>query len=72
MLRGHRLPWRHDGGINAKGLRFCHLCCLEKAGEGRRARRHAMANCVIRMADLGIAVGSAVKTAWIHMRQRIM
>ncbi len=62
-------------GINCGG---CGYPCLCRSGE-RPEKEEAPGtpfdgpNCVIRMADLGIAVGSAVKTAQIHnVDNRIM
>jgi uncharacterized ferredoxin-like protein len=55
-------------GINCGGCGFATCADFAKA---RRKTRPTVTpydgpNCVIRMADLGIAVGSAVKTAQVH------
>jgi len=55
-------------GINCGGCGFATCAALEKA---RKAKKKVGPffngpNCVIRMADLGIAIGSAVKTAQVH------
>ncbi len=62
-------------GINCGGCGYPACAGLEKARKKRRARDTPFdgPNCVIRMADLGIALGSAVKTAQIHnVDNRIM
>jgi uncharacterized ferredoxin-like protein len=55
-------------GINCGGCGY--FTCTEMAEAVRQANtgpyRFRGPNCVIKMADLGIAVGSAVKTASIH------
>jgi uncharacterized ferredoxin-like protein len=62
-------------GINCGGCGYPTCAALENV---RKSRKNSDTpydgpNCVIRMADLGIAVGSAVKTAQIHnVDNRIM
>jgi uncharacterized ferredoxin-like protein len=62
-------------GINCGGCGYATCAGLEMA---RKKKKSALTpydgpNCVIRMTDLGIAVGSAVKTAQIHnVDNRIM
>jgi len=55
-------------GINCGGCGFATCAALEKARKGKKksSTPYDGPNCVIRMADLGIAVGSAVKTAQVH------
>jgi len=62
-------------GINCGGCGFATCADFIKARKKSRAAITPFEgpNCVIRMADLGIAVGSAVKTASIHnVDNRIM
>jgi uncharacterized ferredoxin-like protein len=61
-------------GINCGGCGFATCADLAKARKKQPAATPFEGpNCVIRMADLGIAVGSAVKTAQIHnVDNRIM
>lgn len=54
-------------GINCGGCGFASCAAFEKARKGKKTTTpYDGPNCVIRMADLGIAVGSAVKTAQVH------
>jgi len=55
-------------GINCGGCGFATCAALEKARKGKKKDGPFFngPNCVIRMADLGIAIGSAVKTAQVH------
>lgn len=55
-------------GINCGGCGFATCADFIKARKKNRAviTPYEGPNCVIRMADLGIAVGSAVKTAQVH------
>ena len=55
-------------GINCGGCGYPDCAGLEKVRKKRRSLNTPFdgPNCVIRMADLGIALGSAVKTAQIH------
>jgi uncharacterized ferredoxin-like protein len=56
------------GGINCGGCGYADCAEFTRA-LGRRAETgtpFAGPNCILRMTDLGIAVGSAVKTAQIH------
>lgn len=62
-------------GINCGGCGFATCEALEKVRKNKKKSTtpYEGPNCVIRMADLGIAVGSAVKTAQIHnVDNRIM
>jgi uncharacterized ferredoxin-like protein len=56
------------GGINCGGCGYASCADFTKSGKKKAAKGTPFAgpNCVLRMADLGIAVGSAVKTAQIH------
>lgn len=59
----------HPVGVNCGACGFPSCAAMVKAiPKNRKKRTTAFAgpNCAIRMADLGIAVGSAVKTASIH------
>jgi uncharacterized ferredoxin-like protein len=55
-------------GVNCGACGFATCAELEKAGKPRvnETTPFASPNCALRMTDLGIAVGSAVKTAQIH------
>ncbi|NMB79722.1 MAG: hypothetical protein GYA23_11590, partial [Methanomicrobiales archaeon] len=55
-------------GINCGGCGYATCADFAKACKKRKAgiTPYTGPNCVIRMADLGIAVGSAVKTAQIN------
>ena len=55
-------------GINCGGCGYPTCAALEKVRKGKKKSDtpYDGPNCVIRMADLGIAVGSAVKTAQVH------
>lgn len=54
-------------GINCGGCGFAACADFVKAQKKKKPSPFfAGPNCVVRMADLGIAVGSAVKTAQIH------
>jgi uncharacterized ferredoxin-like protein len=59
---------REPGGINCGGCGFATCADFTKSGKKKAANGTPFAgpNCVLRMADLGIAIGSAVKTAQIH------
>jgi len=62
-------------GINCGGCGYATCGELEKAGKKPKSPKtpYDGPNCVIRMADLGIAVGSAVRTAQAHnVDNRIM
>jgi uncharacterized ferredoxin-like protein len=62
-------------GINCGGCGYPTCAGLENARKKKKLSftPYEGPNCVIRMADLGIAVGSAVKTAQIHnVDNRIM
>jgi uncharacterized ferredoxin-like protein len=62
-------------GINCGGCGYASCTDFEKAKNKKKRRDTPFdgPNCVVRMADLGIAVGSAVKTAQIHnVDNRIM
>jgi uncharacterized ferredoxin-like protein len=62
-------------GINCGGCGFSTCAEFEKARKKKKTSTtlYDGPNCIIRMADLGIAVGSAVKTAQIHnVDNRIM
>ncbi len=57
------------GGINCGGCGYADCDDFTKALKRRRTEAttpFAGPNCILRMTDLGIAVGSAVKTAQIH------
>ena len=55
-------------GIDCGGCGYAGCAEMVKAQKGKKHRDSAYAgpNCVIKISDLGIAVGSAVKTAQIH------
>jgi uncharacterized ferredoxin-like protein len=55
-------------GINCGACGYVTCTALEKAVQKKGPHNTAYAgpNCAVRMADLGIAVGSAAKTAQIH------
>jgi uncharacterized ferredoxin-like protein len=59
---------REAGGINCSGCGYPDCAEFIKAikKKVKRGTPFAGQNCVLRMTDLGIAVGSAVKTAQIH------
>ena len=62
-------------GVNCGGCGYATCTDFEKAWKKQKASKTPFAgpNCVVRMADLGIAIGSAVKTAQIHnVDNRIM
>jgi uncharacterized ferredoxin-like protein len=62
-------------GINCGGCGYATCAAFEKASHAAKKRTTPFAgpNCAVRMADLGIAVGSAAKTAQIHnVDNRIM
>jgi len=62
-------------GINCGACGYATCAALEKTTQKKRPTTTAFAgpNCAVRMADLGIAVGSAAKTAQIHnVDNRIM
>jgi len=57
----------NPAGINCGGCGYTTCADFVKAGKkAKPSPFFAGPNCVIRMADLGIAVGSAVKTAQVH------
>ena len=63
------------GGINCGGCGYATCADFSKARnkKSRQAAPFDGPNCVLRMADLGIAIGSAVKTAQVHnVDNRIM
>jgi uncharacterized ferredoxin-like protein len=63
------------GGINCGGCGFADCADFTKAQKKKsnKATPFVGPNCVLRMTDLGIAVGSAVKTAQIlNMDNRVM
>jgi uncharacterized ferredoxin-like protein len=55
-------------GVNCGGCGYssCKDLITASADNGRNGNPFAGPNCIIRITDLGIAVGSAVKTAQIH------
>jgi uncharacterized ferredoxin-like protein len=55
-------------GLNCGGCGHATCAEMTKAGKAARANKtdYAGPNCVFKVTDLGIAVGSAVKTASIH------
>jgi len=55
-------------GVNCGACGFLTCAGLEKATKKKRSQTTPFAgpNCAVRMTDLGIAIGSAVKTAQIH------
>ena len=55
-------------GLNCGGCGYASCAEMTKAGKAARAHTtdYAGPNCVFKVTDLGIAVGSAVKTAGIH------
>lgn len=58
---------REVGGINCGGCGYASCAEFTEAQKKvKQAAPFAGPNCVLRMTDLGIAVGSAVKTAQIH------
>ncbi|HNX17923.1 MAG TPA: DUF2148 domain-containing protein [Methanoregula sp.] len=64
-------------GINCGACGYASCAAFTKAAHGPVAKKSktpfAGPNCAVRMADLGIALGSAVKTAQIHnVDNRIM
>ena len=62
-------------GINCGGCGFPTCAEMTKAVKASKKRKtmYAGPNCVLKISDLGIAVGSAVKTAGIHnVDNRIM
>lgn len=64
-------------GINCGACGYASCAAFTKAAQGTAAKKgktpFAGPNCAVRMADLGIALGSAVKTAQIHnVDNRIM
>jgi uncharacterized ferredoxin-like protein len=64
-----------SAGINCGGCGYASCTDFEKAKNKKKRGDTPFdgPNCVVRMADLGIAVGSAVKTAQIHnVDNRIM
>jgi uncharacterized ferredoxin-like protein len=66
---------RETAGINCGGCGYATCAEFTKAVQkkAKAAGPFAGPNCVLRMADLGIAIGSAVKTAQVHnVDNRIM
>ncbi len=61
-------------GINCGGCGFATCAEMAKAAKANKAKTlYRGPNCVLKISDLGIAVGSAVKTAAIHnVDNRIM
>jgi len=62
-------------GINCGGCGYSSCADMIKAQKAKKSRNSAYAgpNCVLKISDLGIAVGSAAKTAQIHnVDNRIM
>ena len=62
-------------GLDCGACGYATCAAMKKAAEKKRPRTttYAGPNCAVRMADLGIALGSAVKTAQIHnVDNRIM
>jgi len=59
---------REAGGINCGGCGYADCAEFIKAAKKKanQVTPFAGPNCVLRMTDLGIAIGSAVKTAQIH------
>jgi uncharacterized ferredoxin-like protein len=55
-------------GVNCGACGFATCAELEKAGrkKAKSETPFASPNCAVRMTDIGIAIGSAVKTAQIH------
>ncbi len=55
-------------GINCGGCGFASCAEMAKAVKGKKNKNalYTGPNCVLKISDLGIAVGSAVKTASIH------
>jgi uncharacterized ferredoxin-like protein len=61
-------------GINCGGCGYATCAEMAKAAKAKKAKTlYGGPNCVMKISDLGIAVGSAVKTAGIHnVDNRIM
>lgn len=61
-------------GINCGGCGFTSCAGMAKAAQAKTAKTlYGGPNCVLKISDLGIATGSAVKTAGIHnVDNRIM
>ena len=59
---------RETAGINCSGCGYPTCADFTKAGKKKTVKDAPFdgPNCILRMTDLGIAVGSAVKTAQIH------
>jgi uncharacterized ferredoxin-like protein len=59
---------RITAGIDCGGCGYPSCAAMLSAAKGTKKKKTAFSgpNCAIRMADLGIAVGSAVKTASVH------
>lgn len=55
-------------GVNCGGCGYATCAEMVKAAKVKKSRKalYAGPNCVLKISDLGIAVGSAVKTAGIH------
>ena len=65
---------RKGPGANCGGCGFASCAGMAKAAKATKAKTlYGGPNCVLKISDLGIAVGSAVKTAAIHnVDNRIM
>ena len=59
---------RETAGINCSGCGYATCADFTKSGKKKAAKGAPFEgpNCILRMTDLGIAIGSAVKTAQIH------
>lgn len=59
---------RESGGINCGGCGYASCADFTKATKKKAGQGTPFEgpNCILRMTDLGIAIGSAVKTAQIH------
>jgi uncharacterized ferredoxin-like protein len=59
---------REAGGINCGGCGYATCADFTKAGRKKTGQGTPFTgpNCILRITDLGIAVGSAVKTAQVH------
>ena len=59
---------RTTAGIDCGGCGYPSCAAMLAAAKGSKKKKTAFSgpNCAIRMADLGIAVGSAAKTASVH------
>jgi uncharacterized ferredoxin-like protein len=59
---------REVAGINCSGCGYANCAEFTKAGKKKTRQETPFSgpNCILRMADLGIAVGSAARTAQLH------